>query len=298
MRILITGGSGLLGQYVNIALAAEHAILTLYNTNPGNCTLFNSARVNLTDYLQLERIIDEFQPDCIVHLAALASPMLQEGVSHKQVYDINVHAADFLAKICTGQNIRLIYTSTDLVYAGYRGKMLSEDSKLVPISLYAETKLMGEVKIQKQLENHVILRTSLMYGLGLSHCSAHFDYMLSNLTSGKEVKLFTDQIRTPLSYSNAASIIKQVISNNGIKGIYNFGGKDRLSRYQMGEILCTLGNFNSSLLIPGSCKDIPNYPAVEDVSLNTEKLRAHGIMINSYEDEVRDMLRIYNAKKV
>jgi dTDP-4-dehydrorhamnose reductase len=33
----------------------------------------------------------------------------------------------------------LIYTSTDVVYAGYRGSMLKEDAKLIPISLYAET---------------------------------------------------------------------------------------------------------------------------------------------------------------
>ncbi|MCK7523235.1 MAG: sugar nucleotide-binding protein [Ignavibacteriales bacterium] len=53
-----------------------------------------------------------------------------------------------MAELCEKFNSKLIYTSTDLVYAGYRGSMLKEDAKLIPVSLYAETKLMGEIKIQ------------------------------------------------------------------------------------------------------------------------------------------------------
>jgi NAD dependent epimerase/dehydratase family enzyme len=36
MRILITGGGGLLGQYLNTELSADNEILTLYHQNAGN----------------------------------------------------------------------------------------------------------------------------------------------------------------------------------------------------------------------------------------------------------------------
>ena len=72
--------------------------------------------------------------------------------------------------------------------------MLKEDAKLIPVSLYAETKLMGEIKIQETFENYLILRTALLFGLGMNHSKNHFHQMFMDLKQGKQVKLFTDQI--------------------------------------------------------------------------------------------------------
>ncbi len=53
MKVLITGGSGLLGQYLNIELSKEYEILTLYNQHPGNCGEFNSFKIDITDFENL-----------------------------------------------------------------------------------------------------------------------------------------------------------------------------------------------------------------------------------------------------
>lgn len=290
IKVLITGGSGLLGQYLNKTLSQKFEILTCWNKHQGNCTNYPNLRLDLTNNDQITGTVKEFQPDVIVHAAAFASPILPPEISRAYVNQVNVTATALLARLAQQVSARMIYTSTDLVYAGYRGSMLTESAKLVPLSLYAETKLIGEGKVARECENHVILRTSLMYGIGLNHAVSHFTGMVKSLKEGKPVKLFTDQIRTPLSYADAARMIGEVISQLEIKGIYNFGGKDRLNRFEMGEILCKLGGFDTSLLIPSSCRDIPNYPAVEDVSLNTEKLGAHGINANSYEHQIKTLL--------
>jgi len=290
LRVLITGGSGLLGQYLNQILSEKYTILTCWNTHQGNCTDYPNLRLDLTNNDQIAGTVKEFRPDVIVHAAAFASPILPPEISKAYVNQVNVTATALLARLAQQGSARMIYTSTDLVYAGYRGSMLTESAKLVPLSLYAETKLIGEGKVSRESENHVILRTSLMYGIGLNHAVSHFTGMVKSLTKGKPVKLFTDQIRTPLSYTDASRMIAEIIERPEISGIYNFGGKDRLGRFEMGEILCKLGGFDSTLLIPSSCRDIPNYPAVEDVSLNTEKLGAYGINANSYEHEVTTLL--------
>lgn len=290
LKVLITGGSGLLGQYLNRALSEKFEILTCWNNHQGNCTEHPNLRLDLTDNDQITETVKEFRPDVIVHAAAFASPILPSEISKAYVNQVNVNATALLARLAQQISARMIYTSTDLVYAGYRGSMLTESAKLVPLSLYAETKLIGEGKVARECENHVILRTSLMYGIGLNHAVSHFTGLVKFLKEGNTVKLFTDQIRTPLSYTDAARMIGQIISRPEIQGIYNFGGKDRLSRFEMGEILCKIGGFDSSLLIPSSCRDIPNYPAVEDVSLNTEKLGAYGIYAGSYEHEVQTLL--------
>jgi dTDP-4-dehydrorhamnose reductase len=53
--------------------------------------------------------------------------------------------------------------------------MLNEESKLIPVSLYAETKLMGEIKIKETFDNYLILRIALLYGFGLGKKKNHFE---------------------------------------------------------------------------------------------------------------------------
>ncbi|MDY0083811.1 MAG: sugar nucleotide-binding protein, partial [Ignavibacteriaceae bacterium] len=170
-----------------------------------------------------------------------------------------------------------VYTSTDLVYAGNRGSMLKEDAKLIPVSLYAETKLMGEVKIQQTFNNYIILRTALLFGTGLNHSVNHFHKMFYDLKDKKEVKLFTDQYRTPLSLKEAARIISEILNKDIKSEIINFGGPERVSRFELGKKLCELYNLDESLLIKITMDDVPGLPKVEDVSMNTEKLKSFGI---------------------
>ena len=152
----------------------------------------------------------------VIHTAAISTPDTSKTPT-KEVYKINVNATKTIAELCKKYDAKLIYTSTDLVYAGYRGTMLKENSKLIPVSLYAETKLMGEVKIQETFDNYIILRTALLYGKGLNHSSCHFQSMLNNLKQNKEVKLFGDQFRTPLSLIDASKMITELIAKN-VKG--------------------------------------------------------------------------------
>ncbi len=160
MRILITGGSGLLGQYLNIGLSKNHSILTLYNKDIRNCVNFNSAKIDITDRNILEELFNSFNPQVVIHTAAISNPQLAASIDSKIVYKTNVKATQYIAELCSQSKVKLIYTSTDLVYAGYRGSMLKEDSKLNPVSLYAETKLMGEMKIKETFNNYLILENS------------------------------------------------------------------------------------------------------------------------------------------
>ena len=290
MKVLITGGSGLLGQYLNIELSKEYEILTLYNQHPGNCREFNSFKIDITDFENLTHQIEEYSPNIIVHTAAISTPMLSEKLSAKEVYKTNVNATRTIAEQCEKVNAKLIYLSTDLVYAGYRGSMLNESSKLIPISLYAETKLMGETKVHETFDNYIILRTALLYGFGLNHSNCHFHDMYNNLKENKVVKLFSDQYRTPISLYEAARIISSLIKLN-VKGeIINFGGLERVSRYELGEILCDIANLEKKLLKKITMDDVRNLPKVEDVSLNTDKLQSYGIKQKGIEESIKEIL--------
>ncbi len=290
MKIFITGGSGLLGQYLNLELSKKYEILTQYQTNIGNCKDFNSVQLSITDQTKLTEIFNSFKPDVVVHTAAVSNPEKADKLSSNVVYDINVNATKKLAELCEKNNSKLIYISTDLVYAGYRGSMLKEDAKLIPFSLYAETKLMGEIKIQETFNNYLILREALLIGFGLNHTRNNFHLMYENLRNGKEVVLFTDQYRTPLSLIDSARMIGELIEKNISGEILNFGGSERLSRYEIGELVCEIGNFDKNLLIKRTMEEAGLTYKVADVSLNTEKLNSYGAHPKNIRDSIKEIL--------
>lgn len=290
-KVLITGGSGLLGQYLNLAVSKKFKIHTTYKSNPGNCNEFSCSKIDLLNERELNILFQEFQPEIVIHTAALTNPVLRENQSAKDYFDTNVTVTKYIAKFCEIYHSKLIYISTDLVYAGYRSSFLKEDAKLIPASLYAETKLVGEMKVKESTDNYLILRTALLYGHGLNHSRCHFHFMYDELKNKRPVKLFTDQYRTPISLKDASGVIVELAQLNVKSEIINVGGTERVSRYEMGEMLCTIAGFDKNLLQKITTDNIPNYPKVEDVSLNTEKLKSFGLSAGNIEKSISELVQ-------
>ena len=291
-KILVTGGSGLLGQYLNISLARKFELVTIFRKNPGNCPDYHSSRINILNENELTNIFQQVNPDVVIHMAAITNPVPRENQTAKDYFDLNVTATKNVTSLCEKYNSRLIYISTDLVYAGYRKSFLKEDAKLIPASLYAETKLVGENKIKEFTNNYLILRTSLLYGFGLNHSRCHFHFMFDELRNKKKVRLFTDQFRTPISLKDATRIIGKLAQMNVKSETINIGGTERVSRYEMGEMLCSIAGLDHNLLQIITMDDIPNFPKVEDVSLNTEKLQSFGLKSRTIKENIRELVAI------
>jgi dTDP-4-dehydrorhamnose reductase len=290
MNILITGGGGLLGYYLNKVISLRHNILTFYHSSEGNCKQYYSHQVNITDFKSTDNLLIDFKPDVIIHCAAISSPRKTQGLSSKEVYRTNVDATKHLAELSSSLKAKIIYTSTDLVYAGDRGSMLKEDDKLIPVSLYAETKLMGEEKIKECANNYLILRTALLYGFGFEGAATHFDMMYNSLKIKNPVKLFIDQFRTPLSFPDAARIILNILNINTGNGIFNLGGSERVSRFELGERFCIAAGLNKTLIKKILISDIAGLPDVTDVSMNTDKLQSFGIKQKSIYESINEIL--------
>ena len=290
-KVLITGGSGLLGQYLNLSVSKKFNIYTIYKTNPGNCKEFSSSRIDILNENELRMLFQEFKPEVVIHTAAITNPVPKANQSAKEYFETNVKATNNIALLCERYRSKLIYISTDLVYAGYRGSFLKEDAKLIPATLYAETKLVGEMKVKKSTDNYLILRTALLYGFGLNHSISHFHFMYEELKNNRLVKLFTDQFRTPISLKDASRIIAHLTEMNLKGGTINLGGMERFSRYELGEILCSVAGFDKNLLKKITMDEIPNYPKVEDVSLNIETLLSLEIKPRTIEENIREIIR-------
>ncbi|MFZ1321092.1 MAG: SDR family oxidoreductase [Ignavibacteria bacterium] len=286
MKIIITGGSGLLGQYLNIYLNREHSILTVYNNSVGNCTEYNSLKTDLNNTYYLSEVIKEFRPDILIHTAAVSRPEECDKLSYEYVIKINYNLTKLLSEYCNKIKCRLIFTSTDLVYDGDTNKIQDESSIPKPVSLYAQTKLDSENFIRENCNDYLILRTSLLYGIGLNGSSCNFHNMLISFKKGEKVRLFYDQYRTPLSLHNSAEIIDE-IAKSDIKNLtMNFGGSERISRSELGEMVCRKFNFDLDLIEKTSLKESVTKNKVIDVSMNTDMLRSFGFSQMSIEESL------------
>lgn len=286
IKVIITGASGLLGQYLNIKLSKKNEILALYNTREGNTKNYNSLRINLGDISGLRKIILDYKPECVIHTAGITRPEVADAMPYSEVKKINVEATREIAELCERIKARIIFTSTDLVYDGNIGGMLSENGKINPLSSYAVSKVEAEEEIKSVTENYVILRTALLFGIGLNGSVNNYHILLENLRKRNLSYLFVDQIRTPLSLLNASEIISQIV-NSGIKNItLNFAGPQRVSRYELGELLCKAGGYDETLLKKIYLKDIPTVKPVYDVSLNTTLLRKSGLNQKELFEEI------------
>jgi dTDP-4-dehydrorhamnose reductase len=115
--------------------------------------------------------------------------------------------------------------------------------------------------------------------------------MNEKLKNGKPVKLFVDQFRTPISLQDAVEIITKIAQMDINNEIINLGGVKRVSRHELGEILCSIAGYDKSLLEKNSLIDVPQLPKVKDVSLNTDKLQSLGFKEMSIEERISKLIR-------
>lgn len=148
MKILITGGSGLLGKYLIAELEKQN--IDYYAPNSQKLNVHN------LDSCLLE-INTTYKPDIVIHCAAIAKYRDVEDNPLTAV-KTNVVGTCNVLHACMVDNIKMIYISSDHVFDGQDGPYNIND-KIRPLTKYAKTKAAGELVVQ-MYENSLIVRTS------------------------------------------------------------------------------------------------------------------------------------------
>lgn len=281
-KCLITGASGFLGSELIEAAKETYKVFTTSRKNSVSEKSALYGRCDLTFFSDMVTMIDQVKPDVVFHLAALSQPndcALDPSYSLK----INYEASINLAGVCADRNIKFIFTSTDLVFDG-RGAPYSEDDSVNPISHYAEHKIMAEEGIMSKSETALVCRLPLLFG------RSSIKSMMKTLDEGEKLRLFEDEFRTPLSNLNAAQALLKSVE---LQGLYHFGGKQRLSRLDMGSRAALVLGREQKNIIPSFQKDV-KMPAErpQDVSLDSSKAEAVGIQLMSYDESLLKLFEV------
>ncbi len=230
LRILITGGSGLLGTgwakamrgNAEVILGIHRMKRVLADTQPVQIELDSSAK-----FLAL---LTEIRPAVVIHAAGSASVDECE-ISPSGAYRDNVQLAANVAKAARQASVALIHISTDHLFSGSQS-WVKENSQTEPLNVYGATKLEAEQRVRAEHPEALIVRTNF-FGWAPTGRRSISDWIIQGLRGGHTLDLFEDVFFTPVLIEELARSAHELLAR-GASGIVNLTGDERVSKYDFG----------------------------------------------------------------
>src|SRR3990167_4922781 len=237
MRVLISGSSGLVGSSLMRHLEKD-SILRIPKYEVFG---FDEHELDVTKYSGCLKIIcKDIKPDLVIHCAAYTSVDGAED-NIDQTFIVNGVGTENIAKCCYHFNIPMLYFSTDSVFDGTKRTPYLPSDKTNPLSVYAKSKLLGELAVQKYLNKFYIIRTIWIYGTSRSN------FITQAITKLKELKNeivdfpIVEQRATPTNVDDLCDAVKDLIETNKW-GIYHFTNSGIASRSEVISFLAQMYN--------------------------------------------------------
>jgi len=243
-KVLITGGSGLLGSNWALSIRERYDVTLLLHKRKILIDDVNTEVVLLDSLENCISIISQHNPDIIIHTAGLTS--VEECEKNKKLAkNNNVDLAKNIAIVCNKLNVKLVHISTDHLFSG-KNKNVTEKEALEPVNYYGKTKAEAEIEVQNRCKNALIIRTNF-FGWGAKYRQSFSDSILEKLRANHSIGLFKDIFFTPILISELVIVVHKLI-NCKAKGVFNVVGNERLSKYEFGEKIAKHFNLNLGLI--------------------------------------------------
>lgn len=249
-KILITGSNGLLGQKL-VELLVQNADIQVVATARGENRLpftngYEYHSMDITSREQVQEVVANTKPDVIIHTAAMTN--VDQCESEKDTcWAQNVSSVEYLIEASSKIDCFLLHVSTDFIFDGKAGPY-KEDAEANPISFYGWSKYAAEKLLTNSNIRWAIARTVLVYGI--AHDMSRTNIILwvkKSLEDGKNIKVVTDQWRTPTLAEDLAKGCT-LIAKQEAEGIFNISGKDFLTPYEMAIMTADFFKLDKSLI--------------------------------------------------
>ncbi len=257
---LITGAAGLIGGYL-VRTAARWA-------PQWDVRGLSRAGADLTDSPQVAELWRRYYPSLVIHCAALSRTGACEQ-DPARARRINVDATRHLADLAHG--IPFVFLSTDQVFDGSKGNYVETDG-VNPLNVYGQTKAEAE-QVVLQNPAHSVIRIALTAGTSPTRDRSFVEDMLRSVEKGSMLTLFTDEFRCPIPAGPLARALWEFVAQQR-PGLYHLGGRERLSRWEIGDLLARWYPEFAPSIQPGSVADYQGPPRPPDLSMCSDKIQA------------------------
>ena len=207
MKLLITGGRGMLGRTLQKCFAGHEIVIA------------DLPECDITDPAAVERFFAAASPDAVIHCAAMTAVDKCE-TEVEFAYRLNAFGSMNVAAACHRHGIRLIAISTDYVFDGALDRPYHEfDVAGGAHTVYGQSKFLGEELIRRHCPNHVICRISWLYGPG----GPSFVHAMLKLADGTrpELKVVDDQHGNPTSTLAVARRLGDILARPELVGTFH-----------------------------------------------------------------------------
>jgi len=272
-KLLVTGASGLLGSHVARLAAGRFDTLGLFQSLRPRDIPVRLEPLDLANAVVVRAKLDAFQPDLIIHCAALADAdraQREPDLARR----VNVDATAALAQSARRLGAKMLLVSTDLIFDGRKAAPYVEDDPPCPLSFYGQTKLDAERVVQAEGGAWLIARPSLLYGPSPRGDRGLDERLGLALREGRAVKLFVDEFRCPIAACDLAAALLE-LADSPHTGVFHLAGSERLSRHEIGMRIARRFGWPTATIEAKSTRDVPmNPPRPANLALDTGKARS------------------------
>lgn len=210
-RLVVVGSGGRLGAALCRAYAGEFTVIGLGRN-----------QIDLGVDGSVATALGPLEFDVLINCAALTNVDYCE-THGDEARRINGDAVKSIAEICRDKGARMIQISTDYVFDGETTEPYREDDAANPISVYGESKRVGEIAALDCSERNWVARVSWVFG---PDRPSFIDAILQKALESEKVEAIDDKFSAPAFTLDLARYLRLLIAKpneGGLIHVCNWG---------------------------------------------------------------------------
>ena len=249
MRVYVAGCGGMLGEAVHKVFVEMHEVECSDIDLNADWLSFCDFR----DFAQYKAAVEKFAPDVLIHLGAHTSLEYCED-NPDDAYRTNTLSVEYACAIANKLNIPIVYISTAGIFDGE--KLLYDDwAQPNPLGVYARSKYVGELYVQRAVQKHFIFRAGWMMGGGPGKDKKFISKMMKQIEAGATVlNVVDDKLGTPTYTVDFALNIERMLHTE-FYGLYNQVCGGETGRFEVAEELVNVLGLSAKIAVKPVASD-------------------------------------------
>jgi len=287
MKVVITGGTGQLGEDCRTVLEKKMRVISL-----------GSKDLDITRIEAVHQLMADAKPDILLNCAAFTR--VDDCESQKErAWQVNAVGPGNLAIASKSTGTKLIHISSDYVFDGKKPvpEPYTEEDLTNPASFYGKSKRAGETAVIEGTDHYMILRTAWLYGMGGGNFLKTI-LRVALTDSKRTLRVVNDQFGSPTWTYRLARQIEKLIDTDG-RGIYHATAEGYCTWYELAaRFLEKMGVPNA--VVPCTTTDYPT-PATRPMNsiLENRMLNRAGLnLMTHWEEALAEFVSIFKDRLI
>ncbi len=219
MRVAVIGSSGQLGSHlVRVLNDEKYDVISLQH-----------ADIECGDPESVQGVLGSIEPEVVINCAAFTDvDKCQDQPA--EAFRVNALGALYVAQACARLGGLCVYTSTDFVFDGEKGKPYTEDDCPNPINVYGASKYAGEMLLRQACPQWLIVRIASLFG----KTGNFVETILGKARMGTSLRVVDDVYMSPTYAYDASRALERLVRQR-TTGTIHLANAGRCSWYEFAK---------------------------------------------------------------